>query len=119
MAKVCKHIAIFLAFYALYCKGCCTRVIFNQYLHDMYVYYFWLCSLDPSMKWLHKIVIPHVSFCWNKVADFLEYSIPKKNEIAVRQRDDPYKCCSELLEDWLSTSKTKDMVQSSGSFKGD
>ena len=55
------------------------------------------------MKWLHKIVIPHISFCWNKVADFLEYSIPKKNEIAVRQRDDPYKCCAELLEDWLST----------------
>ena len=59
--------------------------------------------LEPSMKWMHKIVIPNISFCWKKVADFLEYPIPKKREIEERQHGDPTKCCVELLEDWLST----------------
>ena len=58
---------------------------------------------DPNMKWIHKIVIPYVSYCWKTVADFLEYSIQKKREIEERQRGDPTKCCVELLEDWLST----------------
>ena len=58
---------------------------------------------EPNMKWMHKIVIPNVSYCWKTVADFLEYPIPKKREIIERQRDDPTKCCVELLEDWLST----------------
>ena len=55
------------------------------------------------MKWIHKIVVPNVSYCWKKVADFLEYSIAKKKEIDERQRGDPTKCCVELLEDWIST----------------
>ena len=55
------------------------------------------------MKWIHKIVIPNVSYCWNTVADFLEFSIQKRREIDERQRGDPTKCCVELLEDWLST----------------
>lgn len=55
------------------------------------------------MRWMHKIIIPNVSYCWKKVADFLEYPIPKKKEIEERQRGDPTKCCVELLEDWLST----------------
>ena len=55
------------------------------------------------MKWVHKIVIPNISFCWKTVADFLEYTIAKKKEIDERQRGDPTKCCVELLEDWLST----------------
>ena len=55
------------------------------------------------MKWIHKLVIPNVSYCWKTIADFLEYSIQKKKEIEERQRGDPTKCCVELLEDWLST----------------
>ena len=65
-----------------------------------------LCNmyyLEPNMKWMHKIIIPNVSHCWETVADFLEYPIPKKKEIIERQRGDPTKCCVELLEDWLST----------------
>ena len=55
------------------------------------------------MRWMHKIVIPNVSFCWKTVADFLEYPIAKKKEIEERQHGDPTKCCVELLEDWLCT----------------
>ena len=58
---------------------------------------------ELSMKWIRKIVIPNVSYCWKEVADFLEYPIPKKREIDERQHGDPTKCCVELLEDWLST----------------
>ena len=52
---------------------------------------------------MHMMVIPNVSFCWKKVADFLEYPIAKKREIEERQHGDPTKCCVELLEDWLSS----------------
>jgi len=55
------------------------------------------------MKWMHKIVIPKISYCWRKVAYFLDYPISKKKEIDERQHGDPTKCCVELLEDWLST----------------
>ena len=65
---------------------------------------FGMCYLtEPSLKWMHKIVVPNISFCWKKVADFLEYSISKRKEIEERQRGDPTKCCVELLEDWVST----------------
>ena len=69
-----------------------------------HVHHLWDMFLtEPSLKWMHKIVVPNISFCWKKVADFLEYAIPKRKEIEERQRGDPTKCCVELLEDWLST----------------
>ena len=43
------------------------------------------------------------TYCWEKVADYLEYPMPKKKEMMERQRGDPYKCCAELMEDWLNT----------------
>ena len=48
-------------------------------------------------------ILYSILFCWKKVADFLDYPMPKKKEIEERQHGDPTKCCVELLEDWLST----------------
>ena len=57
------------------------------------------------MKWMHKVVIPEVSYCWRTIADYLEYPVAKKKEIEERQHGDPYKCCAELMEDWLSSDR--------------
>ena len=39
------------------------------------------------------------------MADYLEYPVAKKREIEERQRGDPYKCCTELMEDWLTSDR--------------
>ena len=39
------------------------------------------------------------------VADYLEYPVAKRKEIEERQRGDPYKCCAELMEDWLASDR--------------
>ena len=57
------------------------------------------------MKWMHKVVIPEICHCWTTVADFLEYPTVKKKEIERRQRGDPYDCCVELMEDWLTSER--------------
>ena len=57
------------------------------------------------MKWMHKVVVPNVCHCWWKIADYLGYPIPKKKEIERRQRGDPYDCCVELMEDWLTSDQ--------------
>ena len=57
------------------------------------------------MKWMHKLIIPQVSYCWKKLADYLEYPVAKKKEIEERQRGDPYKCCAELMEDWVNSDR--------------
>ena len=57
------------------------------------------------MKWMHKVIIPKVCFCWRTVADYLEYPVEKKKEIEERQRGDPYNCCAELMEDWLASDR--------------
>ena len=54
---------------------------------------------------MHKVVIPEVSYCWRTIADYLEYPVAKKKEIEERQRGDPYNCCAELMEDWLSSDR--------------
>ena len=57
------------------------------------------------MKWMHKIVIPEVSYYWGKIADYLEYPVAKKRQIEERQRGDPHNCCAELMEDWLTSDR--------------
>ena len=57
------------------------------------------------MKLIRKLVIPKVSYCWEAIADFLEYPTAKKKEIKERQRGDPSKCCIELMEDWLTSDR--------------
>lgn len=57
------------------------------------------------MKWMHKLVIPEVSYCWETLADYLEYPTAKKKEIEKRRHYDPYNCCAELIEDWLTSDR--------------
>ena len=57
------------------------------------------------MRWMRKVVIPEVSYCWRTIADYLEYPVAKKKEIEERQRGDPRECCAELMEDWLTSDR--------------
>ena len=57
------------------------------------------------MKLMHRLVIPEVSCRWRTIADYLEYSTAKKKEIEKRQCGDPYDCCAELMEDWLTSDR--------------
>ena len=57
------------------------------------------------MKWMHKLIIPHICSQWIKVAYYLDYPITKKNEIEESQCSDPYKCCEKLMEDWLASDR--------------
>ena len=56
---------------------------------------------EPSMKWVHEIVIPNISFCWKTVAYFLDYPIGRIEVIESKHSGDSTKCCTELLENWL------------------
>jgi len=64
-----------------------------------------LLIAESTMKWMHKVVVPNVCHCWWKIADYLGYPIPKKKEIERKQRGNPYDCCVELMEDWLSSDR--------------
>jgi len=57
------------------------------------------------MKWMRKIIIPEISYCWRAVADYLKYLTTKIKEIEERQHGDPSKCCVELMEDWLTSDQ--------------
>ena len=57
--------------------------------------------LNPKL--IHKHVIPRISTEWETVSVYLEYSIPMKRAIKKANRGQPRKCCTELLEDWIST----------------
>ena len=57
------------------------------------------------MRLLHEIVVPRIAANWSLVADFLEYELEYKQLIREKCRDDPQRCCVELLEDWLSSKR--------------
>ena len=57
------------------------------------------------MRLLHEIVVPRIAANWSIVADFLEYELEYKQLIREKCRDDPQRCCVELLEDWLSSNR--------------
>ena len=57
------------------------------------------------MRLLHEIVVPRIAADWSIVADYLEYEVEYKRVIKEKCRDDPMKCCVELLEDWLSSNR--------------
>ena len=52
---------------------------------------------------LNKIVIPKIKSEWEDVAFALLYDISTVNAILEKHKEDPKKCCRELLMDWLST----------------
>ena len=57
------------------------------------------------MRLLHEIVVPRIAADWSMVADYLEYELEDKKLIREKCNNDPWKCCVELLEDWLSSDK--------------
>ena len=61
----------------------------------------YITGINPKL--LHKHVIPRVSAEWETVAAHLEYTIPMKKTIRKANRGLPKECCTELLEDWIST----------------
>ena len=57
------------------------------------------------MRLLHKIVVPRIAADWSIVADYLEYEVDYKRLIREKCRDNPERCCVELLEDWLTSNR--------------
>ena len=57
------------------------------------------------MRLLHEVVVPRIAADWSIVADYLDYEVEYKRVIKERCRDDPERCCVELLEDWLSSDR--------------
>ena len=57
------------------------------------------------MRLLHEIVIPRLAANWSMVADYLEYEVEYKQLIIENCRDNPQRCCVQLLEDWLSSNR--------------
>ena len=57
------------------------------------------------MRLLHEIVIPRIAADWSLVADYLKYELEHKQQIREKCRDDPERCCVELLEDWLTSNR--------------
>ena len=58
-----------------------------------------------DVKLMHKHIIPRISADWETVAAYLEYSIADKRLINKTHRGLPRECCTELLEDWVSSDK--------------
>ncbi|XP_065893511.1 uncharacterized protein [Dysidea avara] len=59
----------------------------------------------PTMKVLHKVVIPRIAAVWSRVADALDYELEYKQVIKKQGHDDPMECCVALLEDWLTSDR--------------
>jgi len=59
--------------------------------------------LEPTMKQLHKLVIPKIVSNWQEIAGFLDYTGPTISAIHKSCNEDDWDCCVEMLRDWLST----------------
>ena len=57
------------------------------------------------MRLLHEVVVPRIAADWIIVADYLEYELEYKRLIRENCRDNPERCCVELLEDWLTSNR--------------
>ena len=66
---------------------------------------FSLTTTEPTMKQLLTSVVPRIAAEWNKVAHYLEFTIPHIKIIRQKCRDDPEECCCTLLEEWISTDQ--------------
>ena len=53
------------------------------------------------MKDLLTIVVPRVAHEWETLAHYMDFEISGINIIKNKCRDDPEKCCGELLERWF------------------
>ena len=53
------------------------------------------------MKNMVAIVVPRIAAEWNTVAYYMDFEITEIKIIKEKCREDPEKCCIELLERWL------------------
>ena len=60
-------------------------------------------DLEPEMYELIEFVMPKIQAEWEDVAYSLYYEIYMVEAIKMKHREDPRKCCRELLQDWLTT----------------
>ena len=56
-----------------------------------------------NMKLLYKFVIPKVSAHWEVILAYLQYDLSFKQELDKKHKRDPRSCCTNLLEDWISS----------------
>ena len=59
------------------------------------------------MKDLLTIVVPRVAAEWNDVAHHLNFEIAEIKIIREKCKEDPEKCCKELLEQWLQVESNR------------
>lgn len=59
------------------------------------------------MKDLVAIVVPRISAEWNTVAYYMDFKIAEIKIIREKCREDPEKCCIELLERWLQVKSDR------------
>ena len=52
---------------------------------------------------LHNIVIPKISSEWKSMSDFLELKVSVIEAIEDKFKNDPVKCCQEMLREWLKS----------------
>ena len=76
-----------------------TPLCTNIY-HYKYIY---LTHAEPVMFDLTKIVIPNVMNEWEYIAEALRYDLSIISAINSKEKENPKKCCRELLKDWLTT----------------
>ena len=59
------------------------------------------------MKDLLTIVVPRIASEWNDVAYHLNFDISEIKIIREKWKEDPVKCCKELLERWLQVESER------------
>ena len=62
-------------------------------------------TTEPTMKQLLTSVVPRIAAEWDKVAHYLEFTIPSIKIIRRQYKDDPKECCYHLLEEWIGTDQ--------------
>ena len=58
-----------------------------------------------DMKLLYKLVIPKISAHWDVVLANLGYDLAFKQELDRKYKGNPRECCTNLLEDWISSDR--------------
>ena len=64
-----------------------------------------LAIVEPTMKQLLISVVPRVAAEWDKIAHYLEFTIPAIKIIQQKYRNDPKECCYHLLEEWINSNQ--------------
>ena len=60
---------------------------------------------EPEMADLLDVVIPVIKAEWEDVGHRLRFGIHEIDTIDEKHKSDPYKCCRELLKDWLRSNR--------------